>query len=119
MKYLYILIFLCLVLSIYYFYNTFINYYIYYKPKFSGLCSRDFNYNKCNKLKKNYKIKVFNNFLTEEECDFFINFAKNKLTRSLVREKNSDILSNFRTSKNTWIDLNYNQITKKISKKSI
>ena len=42
MKYLYILIFLCLVLSIYYFYNTFINYYIYYKPKFSGLCSRDF-----------------------------------------------------------------------------
>ena len=121
MKYLYILIFLCFLLTIYFFYNIFFNSKYFYnkhiRHNYRAICKPDHNHYNCKKLKNNYKIKIFNNFLTDKECSFFINYGKNKLEYSKVREYNSDVLSNDRTSKNTWVDLNYNEITKKISKK--
>ena len=39
------------------------------------------------------------------------------MKRSRVKGKNSNLISDYRTSKNTWINLEYNKITEKISKR--
>lgn len=116
MDYTYVFIFISTVLIIYYSYTNFF-YNIHDKSNIKPLCLPSFNLEENKKLAKNYKVKIYNNFLTHDECDFFINYAKNKLKRSQVNRNNSDVLSNYRTSKNTWIYLEYNKITKKISKR--
>lgn len=62
-------------------------------------------------------IATFDNFITDEECNHIINIAKPSLTRSVVSSNNGGILSKGRTSKNTWIKHNTDNITKNIAKK--
>ena len=104
MKYLYILIFLCFLLTIYFFYNIFFNSKYFYnkhiRHNYRAICKPDHNYYNCKKLKNNYKIKIFNNFLTDKECSFFINYGKNKLEYSNQKslfagyiEKNQEMMS--------------------------
>ena len=63
------------------------------------------------------KIYTYSNFLSDEECEYFINISKNKLTRALVSSENNGIKSNGRTGTNTWIKHDYSEITKNVGEK--
>ena len=65
------------------------------------------------------EIYTIDNFLTNEECDHFINISKNQFKQSLVADINGGKgqLSNGRTSENTWIKHDEDPITFTIAKK--
>lgn len=59
-------------------------------------------------------VSIYDNILTDEECQHFINISKESLKRSLVRHGK---LSSGRTGFNTWIKHNYDKITKNIAER--
>ena len=65
------------------------------------------------------EIFTIDNFLTNEECDHFINISKNQFKQSLVADINGGKgqLSSGRTSENTWIKHNEDPITFTIAEK--
>jgi len=68
-------------------------------------------------LNKDPLVKVFDNFLTDEESSHFINICKTELKRSEVSGKDGGMISNGRTGYNTWLQHNYDNITKRVSQK--
>lgn len=62
-------------------------------------------------------VKTYTNILTDEECEHFINISKSSLKRSLVSNNDKGSISNGRTSHNTWIQHNHDEITKRIGEK--
>ena len=62
-------------------------------------------------------ISTYDNILTDEECQHFINISKKSLKRSLVSSNNNDIISLNRTGFNTWIKHDHDEITKNIGER--
>ena len=66
---------------------------------------------------KNPMVETYPNFLSDEECELFINISKNNLKRALVSGDNKAFVSKGRTGKNTWIKHDFNEITKNIGER--
>lgn len=62
-------------------------------------------------------IYAINNFLSDEECDHYINISKDKFKQALVSGNNGGILSSNRTGKNCWINHDNDEITLKVAKR--
>ena len=74
---------------------------------------KDDNFEKCNL--DNFKINVYEDFLTKEECNVIIELARPLLERSGVVQENS--ISDDRTSTGVFLDTNMHPVLEKISKK--
>lgn len=68
-------------------------------------------------LSFNPSIYTYNNFLSDDECDHFINISKNSLQRALVSNDKGSIISKNRTGYNTWLKHNYDDITFNVAKR--
>lgn len=62
-------------------------------------------------------IYVIDDFLTKEQCDHIISISKPSLKRSTVSSDGDGVISEARTSLNTWIKHDTDNITKTISNK--
>ena len=103
--------------------SKYFNKYIKYKLKYLSLKDvtldydndkKDKNYKYCNINK--FKINVFDDFISKEECEEIINLARPLLERSEVISDENDI-SDERTSSGVFLSPNKNAILKKISEK--
>jgi prolyl 4-hydroxylase len=63
------------------------------------------------------QIYTIDNFLSDEECEHFINISKDKFTQALVSGNNGGLLSTNRTGKNCWINHDNDDITLKVAKR--
>jgi len=68
-------------------------------------------------LNEDPKIYIIDDFLTEVECDHFINISKYKLQTALVSGNDKGFQGSGRTGKNCWIFHNTDEITQKIANK--
>ena len=66
---------------------------------------------------ENPDVMTQDNFLTDAECDHFINLARPKLVRAQVSSNKSGEISVGRTGKNCWIIHNQDDITLRVGKK--
>lgn len=62
-------------------------------------------------------VYIVDDFLTEDECNHIISISKSSLKRSLVSSNNGGIISDGRSSCNTWIEHSRDAITSRISNK--
>lgn len=62
-------------------------------------------------------VLTIDNFLTQDECNHMINISKNSMVRSLVSYEKQGAESSGRTSLNTWIQHNHDEITQNIGEK--
>ena len=102
--------------------KDYFNKYMKYKLKYLNLKDvsidyendiKDYNFEKCNL--DNFKIDVYEDFLTKEECNIIIELARPLLERSGVVQENS--ISNDRTSTGVFLETNMHPVLEKISKK--
>lgn len=63
------------------------------------------------------EIFTIDNFIDYNVCQHFINISKNSLVQSVVSNDINGFVSPGRTSSNTWIDHNHDEITLSIAKK--
>jgi len=63
------------------------------------------------------EIITIDNFIQSNVCEHFINISKNSLVQSVVSNDKNGVVSPGRTSSNTWIDHNHDEITLSIAKK--
>ena len=63
------------------------------------------------------KVYTIDNFLTDEECQHFINISKDKIKPALVSGDKEGFVSNGRTGQNHWVLHNTDNITKRIGEK--
>ena len=63
------------------------------------------------------EIFTIDNFIDYNVCEHFINISKNSLVQSVVSNDKNGVVSPGRTSSNTWIDHNHDEITLSIAKK--
>ncbi len=62
-------------------------------------------------------IYTVDNYLTKDECDYFIKLSKNKLRRALVSLQKAGNISNGRTGSNCWISHDLSEKTKMVGEK--
>lgn len=62
-------------------------------------------------------VETYHNIISTEECQHFINLSKNKLKKSLVSVGKKGVVSKGRSSQNTWIKHDYDNITKKVGER--
>ena len=102
--------------------KDYFNKYMKYKLKYLNLKDvsidyendiKDYNFEKCNL--DNFKIDVYEDFLTKEECNIIIELARPLLERSGVVQENS--ISDDRTSTGVFLETNMHPVLEKISKK--
>jgi prolyl 4-hydroxylase len=62
-------------------------------------------------------VLTIDNFLTQDECNHMITISKDYMVRSLVSYEKQGVESTGRTSLNTWIQHNHDEITKNIGEK--
>lgn len=61
-------------------------------------------------------INVYDNFITDEECEFIINSSKDNMVRANVSDKSIDISSyNGRTNSSHWINLDKYELMEQIA----
>ncbi len=77
------------------------------------------NYMIKNNMKREDFITVFENFISDEECDKIIELAKPNMVRSEVvtKEKDKNTISNIRTSSQVFIDKNEDPILMNLAEK--
>ena len=68
-------------------------------------------------LSKDPHVATYNNMLSDEECQHFIDISRESLKRALVSENNKGIVSAGRTGSNTWIQHDHDEITKKVGER--
>ena len=68
-------------------------------------------------IKNDPEIYTINNFITEGECNHFINIAKDKIQIAYVCGDKEGFISSGRTGKNCWININTDNITKNVADK--
>jgi prolyl 4-hydroxylase len=66
-------------------------------------------------LSLNPLIYTIDNFITDEECDHFINLSTNRLQRAFVSEDTGPSISSGRTGQNYWIPHLTDTITKNVA----
>ncbi len=69
------------------------------------------------KLCSNPNIYIIDNFITENECEHFINLAKPNLQQALVSNNEKGFVSQGRTGKNYWIPHSKDEITNKVGER--
>ena len=62
-------------------------------------------------------VYTIDNYLTEAECQHFIDLGKPRLKRALVSGSNDGYVSNGRTGQNCWIRHDTDEITKRVGEK--
>ena len=62
-------------------------------------------------------VYTIDNFLTKEECDYFITNSKDKVIQALVSSNKEGVVSDGRTGKNHWIKHDESDITKEIGER--
>jgi prolyl 4-hydroxylase len=62
-------------------------------------------------------VVTYDDFLTKEECEHFINISKGTLKRALVSDSKEGVESKGRTGQNTWISHDHDDITKRVGEK--
>ncbi len=67
-----------------------------------------------NILSEDPLIYTIDNFLTKQDCDYFIKKSENKITQALVSSNKQGVFSTGRTGKNHWILHGESDTTKKI-----
>ena len=60
---------------------------------------------------------TIDNYLTDEECDHFINISKDKMQRAVVSSDKKGFVSSGRTGLNHWVDHNQDEITTHVGEK--
>ena len=70
-----------------------------------------------NILSKDPHVATYNNMLTDEECQHFIDISRESLKRALVSEDNKGVVSSGRTGSNTWIQHDHDEITQKVGER--
>ena len=63
------------------------------------------------------KVYTIDNYLSDEECEHFINISRNHIKQALVSGDKEGFVSNGRSGKNHWLQHNRDNITKKIGEK--
>lgn len=69
------------------------------------------------KYSDNPLVETYDDFLSEEECQHFINISKDDLKRALVSDNEKGYISNGRTGSNTWIKHDFDDITKSVGER--
>ena len=62
-------------------------------------------------------VGVYDDIINSDECEHFINIAKDKLERALVSVDSGGTISTGRTGKNAWISHDHDEITKKVGER--
>ena len=62
-------------------------------------------------------VMTIDNFITEQECQHFINLSNRKLVKARVVGNKTNLISSGRNNRNCWIAHNHDAITKRISEK--
>lgn len=62
-------------------------------------------------------VKVYENIVSDDECKHFIEISKNNLTRALVSDSCEGSISDDRTGRNTWIQHDHDDITKRVGER--
>ena len=62
-------------------------------------------------------VATYDDIISDEDCDHFINIAKPLLKRALVSESSKGVASKGRTGSNAWIQHDHDEITKKVGEK--
>lgn len=62
-------------------------------------------------------VKTESLFLSEEECEHFINISKDSLKPALVSNATEGVISSGRTGYNTWIEHDHDEITHEVGKR--
>ena len=70
-----------------------------------------------NILSKDPHVATYNNMLTDEECQHFIDISRESLKRALVSEDNKGVVSSGRTGSNTWIQHDHDEITQRVGER--
>ena len=70
-----------------------------------------------NILAKDPYVATYDNVLTDEECQHFIDISRESLKRALVSENNKGVVSAGRTGSNTWIQHDHDEITKEVGER--
>ena len=70
-----------------------------------------------NILSKEPHVATYNNMLTDEECQHFIDISRESLKRALVSEDNKGVVSSGRTGSNTWIQHDHDEITQRVGER--
>ena len=69
------------------------------------------------KYSDNPLVETYDNFLSEEECQHFINISKDDLKQALVSDNEKGYISDGRTGSNTWIKHDFDDITKSVGER--
>ena len=70
-----------------------------------------------NILSNDPHVATYNNMLSDEECQHFIDISREYLKRALVSENNKGVISSGRTGSNTWIQHDHDEITQRVGKR--
>ena len=62
-------------------------------------------------------VGTYQNILTDEECQHFIDISKDSLKRSLVSTNKKGVVSPGRTGLNTWIRHDFDKVTKEVGER--
>ena len=62
-------------------------------------------------------VATYDNIITPQECDHFIELSKPSLQRALVSDNNKGVISSGRTGMNTWIKHDHDNITMGVAKR--
>lgn len=114
-----LIMFICIIQSVYTFYNKLILNNNSRKKSIELFWSGDSYKNDCKSHKNDFKPITINNFITDKECDYIISISKDNLQRSQVGT-GKPITSNVRTSMNYYLTkkkINNNLVLKELSKK--
>ena len=68
-------------------------------------------------LSKDPHVATYNNLLSDEECQHFIDISRESLKRALVSEDNKGVVSSGRTGSNTWIQHDHDEITQRVGER--
>ena len=60
---------------------------------------------------------TIDNYLTDEECDHFINISKDKMQRAVVSSDKKGFVSSGRTGSNHWVTHNQDEITSQVGER--
>ena len=62
-------------------------------------------------------VATYDNIVTSQECDHFVEISKPSLQRALVSDNSKGIVSSGRTGMNTWIKHDHDDITLSVAKR--
>jgi prolyl 4-hydroxylase len=62
------------------------------------------------------KVYTVDNFISDKNCQHFINISRDKIKQALVSGDKEGIISNGRTGQNCWIAHDFDKVTQKVAK---